>query len=124
MVIDCGHELVKLIPNLRRQWFDEATGYALDFALPEQHLAIVFNGPKQYMISPHSHQVLGGALVGGQIAADVIANGATQLKQWLLQKAGWHVLTVPYFEWQKFRDGTESRRYLEALLQSSYSQPS
>jgi hypothetical protein len=117
MVTECGHELVKLMPNLRRQWFDEATGYALDFALPEQHLAIVFNGPKQYMTSPHSHQVLTGTLVGGQIAADLIPNGAAHLKQWLLQKAGWRVVSVAYFQWKSLRDEHEQRHYLEVLLQ-------
>ena len=43
-------------------------------------------------------------------------NGATAMKQRLLGRAGWRVVSVPYWEWQECAGPGEQEGYLHQLL--------
>ena len=46
--------------------------------------------------------------------------GPTRSKQRLLQRLGWRVLRVPYFEWDALRGPEEQRKYLCSVLDISH----
>jgi hypothetical protein len=56
--------------------------FSIDIALPNQRIALEFDGP--------SHFTKGGANT---------KSAKTELRDLLPQKRGWRVMSVPYFEW-------------------------
>ena len=43
-------------------------------------------------------------------------NGSTQLKQRLLQAAGWRLVSVPFYEWDRLMGTQEQHEYLQRLV--------
>ena len=71
----------------------------LDFALPEQKLGIVIDGPQHFVGGSHN------------------LTGARALKHRQLRALGWGLVTVPHFEWQPLRNLPEPRSaYLQDVL--------
>ena len=45
-------------------------------------------------------------------------NSRTLLKRRQLQSLGWHLVSVPYFEWDPLRNDHEKHAYLRALIRA------
>ena len=45
-----------------------------------------------------------------------VPKGSTLLKRRLLKRAGWRVITVPFFEWDEMCDEGAQREYLRTKL--------
>ena len=96
----------------------------VDIAIPEENLVIECDGPSHYCIPIHLD-------LSKDVQEDMSNknpalwslrkdwnNGATALKDRMLQLMGWRVLHVPYWEWNEARRaGQEEReRHLKSLL--------
>jgi hypothetical protein len=75
----------------------DAKFMAIDMACRDQMVAIEFNGPTHYN-------------------SDGRANGKTMMKERLLKKLGWTLLTIPFWEWSKLKDKKEKMDYLKKML--------
>eukprot|EP00398_MALV-I-01_sp_L67-1_P000499 gene498-179_t len=74
-------------------------GYEIDFALTKNHdkLAIEVDGPAHFYRLPPKAKSEGTENISVEQDRKVIAS--TRLKHELLEKAGWKVLQIPYWEW-------------------------
>jgi len=78
-------------------------GYSVDLALLQRQVVIEVDGPS------HFRQAGNG---GGRIPT-----GKTYLKCRQLKSMGWHVLSVPHFDWYDAGDAVGQRAYLERRLE-------
>ena len=69
--------------------------------------AVEVDGPSHYL---RDNATSSGVLV---------ENGATRLKTRLLQRLGWTVTRVPFYEWDQQRSERDRQRYLETKLSQS-----
>lgn len=76
------------------EYFDPVEEYSIDIAVPAHRLAIEADGPTHYALNTKR------------------ALGPTVLKHRVLEKLGWKVLPVPYFDWNDLTDEAEKRNYL------------
>lgn len=49
-------------------------------------------------------------------------NGSTLFRNAVLEEQGWHVVTVPWFEWEKLRTKADKVAYLETKIREAVSQ--
>ncbi len=89
--------LSKLKPNLRQEYSIEL--FDVDIACPEEKWVVEVNGRSHYI--PNTHEL----------------DGCTQFKMRLLEKMGYKVLTVPYWEWDNLSEEEEKESYLQILCQ-------
>eukprot|EP00808_Paulinella_micropora_P012063 g19425.t1 len=85
---------------------DSTTGLSVDIALPDHKVAIEVDGPSHFLTG----------------SADGVENryiGTTILKQRLLQKMGWKVISIPYFDWAALGGSNERTSYLQQKLQKA-----
>ena len=87
---------------MEQELIEETTGYALDLALPSQRVAVEVDGPSHFLLPDRQ----------GRHAP----NGSTVLKRRLLAKAGWRVVSVPYYDWDGLAS-SEREGYLKQLLE-------
>jgi hypothetical protein len=82
--------------------------FSIDIALPDQRIALEFDGPTHFMSDGTNTQTM-----------------KTKLRDLLLQKRGWRVVSVPYFEWDRHTTeakenglelGSHRRTYVEEKL--------
>ena len=98
-----GSVLAAIRPGFEEEYVEPETGYSLDLALPSSRLAIEVDGPSHFLLR--------------DARGELVPNGRTLLKLRLLKAAGWHVLSVPFYEWERLRPGEEQRAYLEQRLE-------
>ena len=85
---------------------------AIDLAVEKLMIAIEFDGPTHFV------KVLGEGLVE-------VENGPTQAKRRFLERLGWKVVNIPYFEYAKYRKTGQNmaafiKRQLYEQLKSKY----
>jgi len=77
-------------------------GLSLDMAQPASKVAVEFDGPTHYL--------------GDLGSAEYCLHGRFFFKNRLLQKLGWKVIHVPYFEWRRLESPSAQEDYLAQLL--------
>ena len=92
MLVELGHEVREEVRT------DE--GYSLDVVVQvaDCEVAIEVDGPSHFVGRSHT------------------PTGATMLKRRQLRAAGWRLLPVPYFEWDRL-NASSRREYLSHALQ-------
>jgi very-short-patch-repair endonuclease len=65
--------------------------FSIDIALPDQRIALEFDGPSHFMSDGTNKKTM-----------------KTKLRDLLLQQRGWRVVSVPYFEWIKLNKETKT----------------
>jgi len=78
-------------------------GLSLDMAQPSVKHGVEVDGPSHYLRDVAE-------------SGSFVENGATRLKTRLLERLGWTVTRVPFFEWGRLASEAEKRCYLEAKL--------
>ncbi|EOD25932.1 hypothetical protein EMIHUDRAFT_237345 [Emiliania huxleyi CCMP1516] len=78
-------------PGFEEEHLEPRTGYSLDLAFPSSRIAIEVDGPFHFLL-PDGRGVRK-------------PNGPTLLKRRLLAAAGWRVISVPFYELGRLRDG-------------------
>ncbi|EOD21501.1 hypothetical protein EMIHUDRAFT_241099 [Emiliania huxleyi CCMP1516] len=89
-------------PGFEEEHLEPHTGYSLDLAFPSSRIAIEVDGPSHFLL-PDGRGVRK-------------SNGPTLLKRRLLAAAGWKVISVPFYEWNRFATANERQTYLQGLL--------
>jgi hypothetical protein len=67
-------------------------------------VAIEFDGPSHFLREVGSGKVL------------ELENGATKAKRRFLERLGWKVINVPYFDWRKAKGMEEKKELLCGML--------
>lgn len=80
----------------KKEW-RTAEGLSLDIAKPRQRIAIEFDGPSHYLTRGRP-------------------NDATAFKHRLLERLGWRVVHVPYYEWGELRTWNDKKAHLRSKL--------
>ena len=97
-------------PGWQMEYWDERLQYPVDMALPSKRLVIEVDGPTHFMTNANKPL------------------GATALKRRLLERLGWRLVVVPYFEWSLEASDNEHdacmRAKLEVLLTKAAGLPS
>ena len=88
--------------GFEEEYVKPRTGHSLDLALPSSRIAIEVDGPSHFLL-PDGRGVRK-------------SNGPTLLKRRLLAAAGWKVISVPFYEWNRFATANERQTYLQGLL--------
>jgi hypothetical protein len=76
---------------------DASRFMAIDAACLDRMVAIEFNGPSHYN-------------------SDGKPNGKTMMKKRLLEKYGWQLHTIPYWEWIELKGASKRKEYLKGML--------
>eukprot|EP00743_Colponemidia_sp_Colp-15_P006797 GILK01007330.1.p1 GENE.GILK01007330.1~~GILK01007330.1.p1 ORF type:complete len:629 (+),score=103.54 GILK01007330.1:60-1946(+) len=79
--------------------------YTIDFALPDEKIAIEVHGHLHYMANAHK------------------LNGSTRLKHRLLKALGWKVVDIAFFELESFDSVASQQAYIAKLLQTARNTP-
>jgi len=82
-------------------------GLTLDIAQPGAKQCVLLDGPSNYLRETGT--------------GSYVRNGATQLKTRLLERLGWTVTCVPFYEWNRLGSDDDRRRYLEMQLSTAES---
>ena len=90
--------------GFEQEAIEEQTGYSLDLALCASCIAIEVDGPFHFMRDP---------------LGKLWPSGPTRLKQRLLRAAGWHLINVPFYEWNALNGREEQRAYVERWLRDA-----
>jgi hypothetical protein len=77
---------------------------AIDMACRKKMLAIEFDGPSHFLREVGSGKVL------------ELENGATKAKRRFLERLGWKVINIPYFDWGKAKGMDEKNDLLCRML--------
>ena len=96
-----GYTLASLRPGFEEEVIELRTSYSLDLALQSLRVAVEVDGPSHFV------QDARGAHW---------PNGPTLLKQRLLRAAGWRLVSVPFFEWNRLEGREAQRDYLQRKL--------
>ena len=86
-------------PGWMMEYWDEKLQYPVDMALPSQKVVIEADGPTHFTCNTKNPL------------------GATDLKRRLLQKLGWNLVVVPYYEWSTHATQEEQFEYMSAKLE-------
>ncbi|KAG2487213.1 hypothetical protein HYH03_014187 [Edaphochlamys debaryana] len=81
---------------------DNSAGYSVDISLPQLRIALEADGPT------HTSRTPGGAVLG-----------ATALKRRHLQALGWHVINVPYKDWDRLSSDLARKDYLQERINAA-----
>jgi hypothetical protein len=76
--------------------------FSMDIYLPEDDVAVEFDGPSHYYHSSASSS--------SRDPSSMLRTAKTELRDWLLAKQCAKVVTVPWFEWGDVRSAPEKRR--------------
>ena len=95
--------LAELHDGFEEELLDEQTGYSLDLALRSSLIAVEVDGPSHFLRNPGTQ-------------GEHLPNGSTLLKRRLLRMAGWHVVSVPFFEWDPLLNRQAQCQYLRSHL--------
>lgn len=87
-----------VFPGWILEYWDNDLQYPVDMALPSHRLVIEADGPTHFTFNTQKPL------------------GATSLKKRLLRQIGWHLITIPYFEWSIKVSGSEQIAHLSRLL--------
>lgn len=82
--------------NLIEQRYVEAAKHYIDIAWEERRIAIEVEGPYHYFVDPDS-------------PSGYSSFATTDVRDLLLKKAGWEVVSIPFFVWNRVED---RRKYL------------
>ncbi|EOD30188.1 hypothetical protein EMIHUDRAFT_460698 [Emiliania huxleyi CCMP1516] len=88
--------------GFEEEHLEPCTGYSLDLALPSSRIAIEVDGPSHFL-RPDSQGVRA-------------PSGTTMLKRRLLAAAGWRVISVPFYDWDRLNTADERQAYLERAV--------
>jgi hypothetical protein len=77
---------------------------AIDMACRKKMVAIEFDGPSHFLREVGSGKVL------------ELENGATKAKRRFLERLGWKVVNIPYFDWDKAKGKEEKKELLCRML--------
>ena len=99
---EVGFELSQLHDGVEHEIIEEATGYSLDLSLPSQRVAVEVDGPSHFLMANPQGQYK--------------PTGATALKRRLLTMAGWRVVSIPFFEWDRLASTTLREAHLKRRL--------
>jgi len=80
-------------------------GLLLDLAQPSSKYCVEVDGPFHYLRESGTGRL--------------VQNGATSLKTRLLERLGWTVARVPFYEWSRLVSDNDRRRYLQSHLSVS-----
>jgi len=97
-------QLARLRSGSKEEWLEPHSGYSIDIALPASRVAIEVDGPSHFV---------------SRCRGEHAPNGATLLKQRLLKAAGWCVVSVPYYEWDRLTHSDTQLEYLERKLSAA-----
>lgn len=86
----------------------------LRIAVPAWRVSVEVRGPECFFDG-------GVAAAGSGWEADDMGTWQRlpSLRMRLLRQLGWHVVEVPFFEWQELLDGAEQRQYLRSRLREA-----
>ncbi|KAI8107342.1 hypothetical protein M9434_001984 [Picochlorum sp. BPE23] len=87
-----------VIPGWILEYWDSDLQYPVDMALLSHRIVIEADGPTHFTLNTQKPL------------------GATSLKKRLLRRIGWHLITIPYFEWSIKGSGSEHIDHLSRLL--------
>jgi very-short-patch-repair endonuclease len=79
--------------------------FSIDLAIVDRHIAIEFDGPSHFTRS--SLEPL----------------GQTRLRNRLLSAMGWHVVSIPFFEWDRLQRPKQMDAYVQLRLSQDSAQP-
>jgi very-short-patch-repair endonuclease len=77
---------------------------AIDMACRKQMIAIEFDGPSHFLREVGSGKVL------------EVENGATRAKRRFLERLGWKVVNIRYFDWAKAKSKKAKRAFVSEML--------
>jgi hypothetical protein len=77
---------------------------AINMACRKQMIAIEFDGPFHFLREVGSGKVL------------YVENGATKAKHRFLERLGWKVVNIRYFDWDKARTKEAKRLFVSEML--------
>jgi len=80
---------------------------AIDFACPEQKIAIEFDGPSHFL----------KAVGSGKLTS--IENGATKAKRRYLEQLGWTVINIDFRDHMQAKRASNEKQWLRVLLITS-----
>ena len=77
---------------------------AIDIACRKQRVAIEFDGPSHFLREVGSGKVL------------EVENGASKAKRRFLERLGWKVVNIRYFDWAKAKSKEAKRSFVSEML--------
>jgi hypothetical protein len=99
------HHLAEVSPVTKENIFPLPGGMlAIDMTCRKQMIAIEFDGPSHFLREVESGKVL------------EVENGATKAKRRFLERLGWNVVNIRYFDWAKAKSKIAKRSFLSELL--------
>jgi hypothetical protein len=103
---DLGFQhLAEVSPVTKENMFPLPGGMlAIDMACRKQMIAIEFDGPSHFLRDVESGKVL------------EVENGATKAKRRFLERLGWKVVNVRYFDWAKAKSKEAKRSFVSEML--------
>ena len=87
---------MSIVHKIEYLWF--ASERSIDIALPDRRIAIEVDGPSHYLGNTRK------------------PSGTTQLRDRVLKRAGWAVVSVPWFEWVELSSTQAQMDYLQRKL--------
>jgi hypothetical protein len=99
------HHLSEVSPVTKKDMFPLPRGMlAIDMACRKQMVAIEFDGPYHFLREVGSGKVL------------EVENGATKAKRRFLERLGWKVVNIRYFNWDKAKSKEAKRSFVSEML--------
>ena len=89
--------LTAIYPGFEEKYVDHETGYSIDWALPSSRIAVEVDGPSHF--------------TWRNANCEHPPNGPTLLKRRLLEAASWHVISVPFYDWDDREGNAEAQRH-------------
>lgn len=89
-------------PGWEMEYWDERLQYPVDMAIPNKKIALEVDGPTHFMSNVDKPL------------------GATALKRRLLEKLGWQLLVVPFYEWSIDGSDEDHCEYLQGKFQGFF----
>ena len=78
----------------------DAGGYSVDVLVEDPRVAVEVDGPSHYVQDPQG----------------LVPSGSTMLKRQQLKALGYHVVSVPFWEWRGLRSALDKRVYVQQLM--------
>ena len=97
-----GAVVDEIHPGFEQETIEQQTGYSLDLALRSSRVAIEVDGPSHFLRDSSR--------------GENCPNGPTRLKRRLLLAADWHLVSVPFYEWDGLNGREAQREYLKGKL--------
>ncbi len=102
------HHVAEVSPVAKEHMFPLPGGMlAIDMACRKQMVAIEFDGPSHFLREVGSGKVL------------EVENGATKAKRRFLERLGWKVVNIRYFDWAKAKSKEAKRCIVSEMLKEA-----